>query len=281
MTLAVDYSTGTIDPADLHDEQISAVLRYITGPDLAPKSLTRAEAEQLLAANIPIVCLWETTADRMLGGALAGHVDGAQADANLIALGAPAGVKVVFAGDFDVQPDQVGTCLDYLFAAGAALGDQHLVAAYGGLRLVAAAADAGYATIQTVGWSHDQWDPRAAARQTGEQRTIGGILCDLDEILDLGALGPWTAGGGSVSAPEIPASIVAKWPFLAKEFPPGVPYTDETATIWGDAGARAAAEYSQQAADSSQQAVELLQSLTTAVSGLAAKVDALAGGTSS
>lgn len=245
--LAVDYSAGTISPADLAAEKIKIVCRYITGPDLAPKSLTRAEAEELLAAGVAIVCLWETTGNRMLGGAPAGHADGLAADANLIALGAPNGVKVIFAADWDVQPNEVQTCLDYLFAAGAALGSQHLVGAYGGLRLVAAAADAGYKTIQTIAWSHEQWDPRAAARQTGESRTIGGISVDVDEVLDLGALGPWTSGGGQVTAPEIPASIAAKWPFLADEFPPNAPYTDETATIWGDAGARAAAELAEKA----------------------------------
>ena len=47
----------------------------------------------------------------------------------------------------------------------------------------------------------------------------------------------------------IPPSISQKWPDIAADFPPNATYTDETALIWGDAGARAAALFALQARD--------------------------------
>jgi len=47
----------------------------------------------------------------------------------------------------------------------------------------------------------------------------------------------------------IPPSIGQKWPEIAGEFPPNGPFTDESALIWADGGARAAALYALQARD--------------------------------
>ena len=64
-----------------------------------------------------------------------------------------------------------------------------------------------------------------------------GTLSDL-----LTSLGANTMG-------TIPPSISQKWPELAGDFPPNAPFTDESALIWADGGARAAALYAQQARD--------------------------------
>jgi hypothetical protein len=117
--------------------------------------------------------------------------------------------------------------------------------------------DAGFGGWQTVAWSGGVWDPRAVARQTGEQRIVGGVQVDVNEIINLAGLGAWggpTSGGTTV--PAIPPSIGQKWPEIAGEFVGQ--YDDSTAIIWADGGARAAALYAKQARD--------------AVSALAAKV---------
>ena len=137
-------------------------------------------------------------------------------------------------------------CLDYLHAAADALGSKDLVGCYGGYRIVGAAADAGFAIWQTVAWSGGRWDPRAAARQTGEQRTVGGVVVDVNQILNLDALGAWN---GAKAMPNIPPSISQKWPELAGDFPPNASYTSDAALIWADGGARAAALYALQARD--------------------------------
>jgi hypothetical protein len=59
---------------------------------------------------------------------------------------------------------------------------------------------------------------------------------------------PSTPSGGSPVG-TIPPSIAQKWPELAGDFPPNAGFTDESALIWGDAGARAAALYARQALD--------------------------------
>lgn len=62
-------------------------------------------------------------------------------------------------------------------------------------------------------------------------------------------LGAPTNPTGDPTMGNVPPSISAKWPELAAEFPPNAAYTTDGAIIWGDAGARAAALYAQQARD--------------------------------
>lgn len=244
--IGFDY-TERIPPAALKAAGCSLVSRYVTRLDW-PKSLQRPEAEELRAAGMPILCNFESTADRMKGGFVAGQADAAEALQHLAALGAPAGVTVWFSADWDVQPGEVPAVLAYLQAAAGVLGSKFRVGLYGGLRAVAAAADAGYGTWQTIAWSGGKWDPRAVMRQTGAEQTVAGVQVDVNEIIDLAALGAWggpTAGGSTV--PAIPPSIGQKWPEIAGEFTGQ--YDDSTAIIWSDAGARAAALYAREARD--------------------------------
>jgi hypothetical protein len=54
---------------------------------------------------------------------------------------------------------------------------------------------------------------------------------------------------GANTMGTIPPSISQKWPELAGDFPPNATFTDESALIWADGGARAAALYALQARD--------------------------------
>lgn len=89
-----------------------------------------------------------------------------------------------------------------------------------------------------------------AVWQYTNAQPYGGKLVDFNAFrgttAQLAALIHGTSTGGG-TMPNIPASIAAKWPDLATDFPPNAVYTDETALIWSDAGARAAALYSLQA----------------------------------
>jgi hypothetical protein len=58
-----------------------------------------------------------------------------------------------------------------------------------------------------------------------------------------------TTTGGTAMAPTIPATIGQKWPEIAADFPANGTYDDETALIWADGGARAAALYAKEARD--------------------------------
>lgn len=246
--LGFDYSAGPIPPQTLKDYGALVALRYVT-PGYPGKTLTESEVHDLRADGISIVALWETTKDRMLGGNAAGAEDGRSAEMAMTLLGFPNDAVCYFAADWDVQPDQVGLCLDYLGAAAVQMGGQAQTGGYGGLLAVKAMADAGYKTIQTDAWSAGEWDPRALARQTGQQLSVAGVPVDVNDIVDYSALGAWD-GETTVTTQTstIPASIVDRWPFLANDFPAGATWEMMNGLIWADAGARAAAVFAERAA---------------------------------
>jgi hypothetical protein len=244
-----DY-TERIDPAALKAAGCQVVFRYLSNPGW-PKNLTAAEARELLAAGIPIVLNYETTADFMLGGYSAGVACARSARQQAAALGAPADARIFYSADFDASPSQTSIVVAFLNGAASVDGASR-VGVYGGLRVVQSAAAVGYATWQTIAWSGGQWDSRAAARQTGTEQSVGGVQVDVNQIMNLGALGAWGATttpipntGGTV--PAIPPSIGQKWPEIAGEFVGS--YDDSSAIIWADGGARAAALYARQARD--------------------------------
>jgi len=198
--IGYDY-TERIAPSALKAAGCSVVSRYVTRLDW-PKSLQRAEADDLRAAGVPIMCNFETTADRMKGGAAAGRADATEALQHMAVLGAPAGVTVWFSADWDVQPSEVPAVLAYLQAAAGVLGSKSRTGLYGGLRAVSAAADAGYPIWQTIAWSGGRWDSRALMRQIGTEQNVGGVQVDVNEVINLAALGAW---GGPAPTPS-PAS---------------------------------------------------------------------------
>lgn len=205
MIFGYDY-TERIAPAALKAAGCSVVIRYTTWSGWG-KSLTPGEADELHAAGIPIAANFESTADRMKGGAAAGRADALEVVGHLRDDHLPTNLKVWFSADWDVQPSEVALVLAYLNAAASVLGGVQKVGLYGGLRAVKAAADAGFAIWQTVAWSGGVWDPRAVARQTGAEQTVGSVRVDVNEIRDLAALGAW--GGPSpapTSAPSTPDS---------------------------------------------------------------------------
>lgn len=208
--IGFDY-TERIPPAALLAAGCSVVIRYTTWSGWA-KSLTPTEADELHAAKIPVAANFESTADRMKGGSAAGHADALEARGHLGDDHMPTGLKIWFSADWDVQPDEVGLVLDYLHAAADVLGSKDLVGLYGGLRAVRAAADAGFGVWQTVAWSGGVWDPRAVARQTGEERTVAGVQVDVNEIINLAGLGAWggpNAGEDVVLTPEDIQAVAA------------------------------------------------------------------------
>jgi Domain of unknown function (DUF1906) len=109
------------------------------------------------------------------GGAAQGKADGELAAQQLHELGAPPGMTVYFAVDFDI-PDyapnskdpraKLGPAAAY-FEAIQALKPAYQVGVYGGYYAVSRLMDAGLASMawQTVAWSGGQWDLRAVIRQ--------------------------------------------------------------------------------------------------------------------
>lgn len=231
MSTGYDYSQY-IDPDKVKAAGAAFVVLYVGDPSW-PKSATASECSALLADGVAVGLVYETTANWMLGGPNAGGAAGVQARVWARAIGAPDSTRIIAAADFDVTATQVSVVLATLggFARG-----YHPVGLYGGYRIVKAAADAGYTTMQTGAWSHGAWDPRAQVRQ-GAQTTIGGVTVDIDQASSLA--GFWTRENDSM--PKIPDSIAHHFPGLdlSNDFPPGADYTDDTGIIWTDARSEA------------------------------------------
>lgn len=195
--IGYDY-TDRIDPAALVAADCEVVFRYLSNPGW-PKNLTGPEARELLASGRKIVLNYETTATFMLGGYSAGVTCARSARQQANELGAPSTAKIFYSADFDASSSQTSILMDFLRGAASVDGSAQ-VGLYGGLRAVQAAASIGFATWQTVAWSGGQWDSRAAARQTGQQLTIGGHEVDVNQIINLAALGAW---GGPTSGDDV------------------------------------------------------------------------------
>ncbi len=83
--------------------------------------------------------------------------------------------------------------------------------------------------------------------QYTNQATDGGQSLDYNAFR--GTLADFLTLLGGTTMATIPATIGQKWPEIASEFPANQEYTDETALIWADGGARAAALYAKETLD--------------------------------
>lgn len=168
------------------------------------KNLSAREAQQLTAAGIDIVVVWESTASRSLGGYYAGVADAHDALAEAAACGMPSGRPIYFAVDFDASQAQMHTVMAYLDGAAKYLGVGR-VGIYGGYYPVHAAFSGGHVAYgwQTYAWSGGQWDARAQLQQYSNGRRVGGVDCDYNRgVKD--DYGQWRVGGTSTPTPTPP-----------------------------------------------------------------------------
>lgn len=232
--IGFDY-TERIAPAALKAAGCVVAFRYLSNPGW-PKNLAKAEADELLAAGIAIVLNYETSATFMLGGYGAGQACARSARAQANALGAPFTTRIYYSADFDVTAAQVSIVMAFLQGAASVDGAAE-VDEYGGLRLAQAAAAAGMRPWQTIAWSGGVWDPHDVARQTGVQRTVGGVVVDVNDIEDLAALGAWggpTSAGGSTMASLDSTDARTVWSYSHGDSP-DVHQTLDNAAAWAGA----------------------------------------------
>lgn len=183
VTYVLDYSSGYPAPAAVTAGGYAGVVRYIGTPGRG-KNLTRAEAQAMLAAGVPIGLVYEATAGWMLGGVEvgAGAARAALADA------AQCGVEVrcvYFAADFDVtdaqQMQAVGRTLD---GAAQVLGRAR-VGVYGEADVIDACLGGGHAAWgwQTRAWSGARVSVKAHLLQQIGYVYPGGVQCDRSTVL--------------------------------------------------------------------------------------------------
>lgn len=228
----LDY-TGRISGATLRQAGYLDVFRYLGDPNVWPKAMTLAEANDLRANGIRVHLNYEQTANFMLGGYSAGQSFAREARKWATTLGFNSNTPIIYSADFEATDTQVTIMLRFLQGAADADGGIHNVGVYGEYQVLKPAIDQGYIGWQTnaTAWSLGQVDTRAIAWQAGKI-TVAGVDCDLN------AMNPSFLEVVSMTNP-IPVSIGQKWSEIASQFT-GT-YDDSTAIIWADAGARYAA----------------------------------------
>lgn len=172
-----DYVSGP-SAAALKAAKIKFVCRYLSTPG-NPKNATAAEISALHAAGIDVVLVFETVANRALGGKAAGAADAKSAQAQVAALGFPNAV-IYLVVDFDPHGHET-MIVSYIAAAAGVLSPTR-TGVYGGLAAVKACLDAKACKYawQTYAWSAGQWDPRRHLEQYQNGQHIGGASVDLD-----------------------------------------------------------------------------------------------------
>lgn len=199
--LGIDYSGRPPKPQIVRDAGYRFVARYLSNPG-NPKNLTPGEAAAMLAADVDIVCVWETTASRALGGPTAGRLDGQRAAHMIEQCGAPATAPIFYAVDFDAQPRQFDMIAAYLTAA-RDVSRPHPVGVYGSYYVCEAMLTRGAATYawQTAAWSHRRRLAAAHLYQRIGTVTLDGTACDVDEAVQAD-FGGW--GSHLADHPDVP-----------------------------------------------------------------------------
>jgi hypothetical protein len=197
--LIIDYSVLRPSAGVLKAAGVTAAGRYI-GWDSVPghasigKNISREEAGELRSLGIAVFLAFEYAADAPARGAAQGTADGHLAIRQLADLGAPAGMGVYYAADWDVPdyaphlPDTPGNALAKLgpvghyFQAIHAVKPAHQIGGYGGYYVIKRLFDANLITLgwQTIAWSGGQRDHRAQLYQTGAT-ALGGADVNVHE----------------------------------------------------------------------------------------------------
>ena len=187
-----DYVSGPT-PAQLKAAGIKFVMRYLSdgykGGDPNkpnnPKDITLAEAKALHAAGVGIGLVFETTANRALGGSIAGRSDAKAARRQATQLGFPAVLPIYYAVDFEASSAELKKVVAYFTGACAFEKSAKLVGVYGGYMTVKTVLDAKVADYawQTYAWSGGAWDPRAQIQQYENAAKIGSATVDRDRLV--------------------------------------------------------------------------------------------------
>ncbi|MCD8358722.1 MAG: DUF1906 domain-containing protein [Oscillospiraceae bacterium] len=156
------------------------------------KALTAPEAKRISDAGLRLLTVWETSADRVLGGATAGAADGAQAYTCAKAIDMPTDGIIYFAVDYEATDAQMDTIAAYLQAARAQT-EEYEIGVYGSYRVVEAMAARGVCKgfWQCLAWSYGQRSDALTVYQGEFNRTVGGVSVDIDDCPDMDAAGIW------------------------------------------------------------------------------------------
>ncbi len=185
----IDFAWGTIATADLKKAGVTFVIRYLSHDP--SKNLKDEYADQLAAAGIDIVVVWETTATRALEGKNAGVTDAQEARRQALACGMPTGRPIYFAVDFAAAGPDVAA----YFRGVASVLTYNGTGVYGGYRAVSYLVSHMICrwAWQTYAWSAGRWVAGAQLCQYSNGHKIGGVEVDYDHSAAVADFGQWRA----------------------------------------------------------------------------------------
>jgi hypothetical protein len=181
MRFGIDHSSAPPNPALLKAKGVTFVCRYLSTPG-NPKNVTLAEAFGLRAQSIDLVLVFETMADRALGGYANGVMDAKAAQEQATGVQWP-DAPIYFVVDFD-ESDAQRAQVDAYFDGVASVIGWPRTGGYGGVRAISELFDRKKIRYgwQTYAWSGSptDWDPRAHIHQTRNGVEFCGIQVDYD-----------------------------------------------------------------------------------------------------
>ncbi|GIP38296.1 hypothetical protein J31TS4_15760 [Paenibacillus sp. J31TS4] len=162
--------------------------RYVTPGSW--KTLGPSEAAVIRASGLSILSVFERTADRTKGGAVAGREDGQIAYAHARSIGQPTGSAIYFAVDYDAPASDFDRIEAYLRAAAKEIPG-YAIGVYGSYSVVEAMAARGAVKYfwQTVAWSRGSISSRANVYQRQIDVRANGIGVDWNDLY--GEAGLW------------------------------------------------------------------------------------------
>jgi LysM repeat protein len=169
--------------AKLKAAGIGAVGRYLGRTSW--KGLTAEEVRVILAAGLSIFPIWETNpTSRGYFSQAKGEADAKAAIAELAAIGAPAGIAVYFAVDYDAQAADMAAISAYFTCVKAGLAGKYAVGTYGSYGVLTTLEKTGYVTryYQTYAWSKGKVFSKNTVYQHQNGVSLCGITVDKDLI---------------------------------------------------------------------------------------------------
>lgn len=178
----IDYSYGRPGGAAIREAGFSFAMRYL-GPPSDPRCITPEERDDLHGSGVAIGLIWETAANRALSGFAGGRDDARAALDWMVVLGAPEHVACYMTCDFDTDPSNIDTVVDYVHGAASVMGYAR-TGIYGEYEVIAQVSleDACRYLWQCRAWSGSpvRLHPERHLYQPFPGGTVNGALVDYD-----------------------------------------------------------------------------------------------------
>jgi len=194
--LLLDEDWGKVDPAAARRMGYRGIIGYVS-QDNTGKNLTRPQVDAIHAQGMDVGLVYEYNPKSALGGYTQGAVDGGIAVAHARSIGAPAGMTLYAAVDWDVTAAQLSTV--HAYARG--FSDQmhangYQAGIYGGYAVCWYLSQSVWLgrLWQTYAWSGGKWAPNLSVRQVRNGVHVSGVAVDDDET-DVTDWGQWSADG--------------------------------------------------------------------------------------